>query len=94
MLEITIHFSAVKFIPGDENKDSMTARGLDFEMILHAIGAGKVLAFESHPSRPDQKLLIVEIAGYAVAAPCERRGDAWRIITAYPSRKHHKRYLP
>ena len=22
----------------------------------------------------------------------ERRGDSWRIITAYPSRKHHKIY--
>jgi hypothetical protein len=38
-------------------------------------------------------LLIVEINGYAHAAPCELRGGAWRIITAYPSRKYQKRYL-
>ncbi len=83
----------MKFIPGDEAKGSMKARGLTFEMILTAIAEGRILAFEPHPQRPGQMLLIVEIAGYAVAAPCELRDDAWRIITAYPSRKH-KRHLP
>ncbi len=79
----------MKFIPGDENKDSMTARGLTFEQVANA----PVLAVLPNPGHPGQILLVVEISGYAVAAPCERRGDAWRIITAYPSRKHHKRYL-
>lgn len=36
--------------------------------------------------------LFIEIAGYTYAAPCELRGDRWRIITAYPSRKYHKIY--
>lgn len=32
---------------------------------------------------PCQMLMIVEIAGYAYAAPCERLGDAWRIIAEW-----------
>jgi hypothetical protein len=50
------------------------------------------LAALPNPKYPNQLLLIIEIAGYTYAAPCERRGDSWRIITAYPSRKHHKIY--
>lgn len=68
----------MKFIAGDETKESMKARGLTFEQIATA----PVLAAHPNPGYPDQILLIVEIDGYACAAPCERRGDAWRIITA------------
>ena len=42
----------MKFVPGDEAKGSMKARGLTFEMILTAIADGKILAFEPHPQRP------------------------------------------
>ena len=67
----------------------MKARGLTFEQIALA----PVLDTLPHPIHLNQILLIVEIAGYAYVAPRERRGNAWRIITAYPSRKYHKRYL-
>lgn len=72
-----------------EGKESLKARGITFEQIAMA----PVLDILPNPVHPDQILLIVEIAGYAHVAPCERRGDAWRIITAYPSRKYHKLYL-
>lgn len=84
------HFPGVKFIPGDEAKESLKDRGLTFEMITSA----PVLGFIPNPARQGQMLLIVEIAGYAHVAPCEKRGDAWRIITAYPSRKYQKIFLP
>ena len=80
--------SRVKFIPGDEAKESMKQRGLTFEQVASA----PILAALPNPKYPNQLLLIIEIAGYTYAAPCERRGDSWRIITAYPSRKHHKIY--
>lgn len=85
-----IDFESVKFVPGDEGKESMKDRGLTFEMIASA----PVLGFIPNPARQGQMLLIVEIAGYAHAAPCEMRGNAWRIITAYPSRKYQKMFLP
>ena len=83
------HFSLVRFILGDEGKESMKTRGLTFEQVATA----PVLDTLPNPGHPDQILLIIEIAGYVHVAPCERRGDAWRIITAYPSRKYQKRYL-
>ena len=84
----------MEFVPGDEAKDSLQARGLTFEMILEAIADGKTLDFQPSPTRPGQMLLIVEICGYVHVAACERRGHRWRIITAYPSRKHHKQHHP
>ena len=78
----------VEFSPGDEAKESMKQRGLTFRQVAEA----PILAVIPNPKYPDQLLLIVEIAGYTYAAPCELRGDRWRIITAYPSRKYHKIY--
>lgn len=77
------------FVGGDDAKGSLYARGITFEQIM----AAPILGFIPNPTYLGQMLLIVEIKGYAHAAPCERRGDVWRIITAYPSRKYHKRYL-
>jgi hypothetical protein len=79
----------VEFVSGDNAKKSMAARGITFEQVL----AAPKLDFFPNPIHPDQMLLIVEIDGYAHAAPCEKRGDTWRIITVYPCRKYQKRYL-
>ncbi len=79
----------MKFVPGDDSKESMSRRGLTFEDVTSA----PVLDVIPNPNYPEQILLIVEIDDYAVVAPCERRGDAWRIITAFPSRKFTKSYL-
>ena len=77
-------------MPGDENKQSLKERGLTFEKVLSA----HILGFIPNPVYPEQFLLIVEIEGYAVVAPCENVGnDTWRIITAYQSRKYTKHYL-
>lgn len=79
----------MKFIPGDEAKETLKQRGLTFDQIASA----PILDVIPNPGYPDQLLVILEINGYVHAAPCELRGDSWRIITAYPSRKLHKRYL-
>jgi hypothetical protein len=76
----------MEFEVGDE-KSSMTARGLTFDAILSA----PILAIDPNLNRPGQIFLIVEIDGYAIAAPCKPLGeDRW----AYPSRKHTRQYLP
>ena len=84
----------MEFVAGDETKASLKARGLTFEMILEAIAGGRAIDFHPNPKRPEQMCLIVEIGGYVHVAPCERRAKTWRIITAYPSRKHHKQHHP
>lgn len=82
----------MEFVAGDKTQASLKARGLTFEMILEAIAAGHAIDFHLSPTRPEQ--MHLEIGGYVHVAPCERRGNAWRLITAYPSRKHHKSYRP
>ena len=84
----------MEFVAGVKTKASLKARGLTFEMILKAIAAGHAIDFHPSPTRPEQMHLILEIGGYVHVAPCERRGNTWRLITAYPSRKHHKSYRP
>jgi hypothetical protein len=82
------------FLAGDEFKESLHSRGLTFERVLEAVASGELLDFIPNPvsAYPDQMLLIVKINGYVHAAPCEPKGHDWRIITAFPSRKYHKRY--
>lgn len=84
----------MKFIPGDPNKASLKARGLDFETILSAIAEG-IVEIYPNPKFPGQIVLVAEINGYMHAIPCEPVGaDVWRIITAWPSGKHQKRHKP
>ena len=80
----------MRFHAGDD-KASMAERGLTFQMVMDA----EVLDFVDHPTRPGQKILIVEIDGYAVAAPCKDLGGGdWLIVTAFRNRKYTKHYLP
>ncbi len=81
----------MKFYAGDD-KQSMIDRGLTFQMVMDA----PVIDFVDNPdpARPEQKILIVEIDGYAVAAPCKPlENDEWLIVTAFRSTKYTKKYL-
>jgi hypothetical protein len=79
----------MEFEAGDE-KSSMGARGLTFDMIL----AAPLLAVIPNPKHHEQIILIVNIEGYAIAAPCKPLGEGrWLIVTAYQSRKYTKHYL-
>ncbi len=42
---------------------------------------------------PSQRLLIVEMNGYACVVPFEEREGVIRLITVFPSRKMTKKYL-
>ena len=80
----------MELVAGDETKASLKARGLTFEMILEAIVAGYAIAFHPSPPRPGQMHLILEIGGDVHVAPCERRGNTWRLITAYGSSRAYR----
>ena len=71
-------------------------RGIGFEDVVVAINEDRILDILEHPNRnryPEQKLLIVEIDGYAYVVPFEERGSVIRLITIFPSRKMTKKYL-
>lgn len=79
----------VKFEAGDE-KESMIARGLDFDAIL----AAPVLDWIPNPCHEEQMILVVAIDGYAVAVPCKPFGDdTWLMVTAWYSRKLTRKYF-
>jgi len=82
----------------DEGKNNKLKRErkVSFEKIARIINSGGLIDILDHPNQkkyPGQKLLIININGYAWVVPAERRGNRLRLITAYPSRKYTKRYL-
>lgn len=82
----------------DEGKNSKLKRKreISFEQIAYIINSGGLIDIIDHPNQkkyPGQKLLIVNVNGYAWVVPVEKRGNRLRLITAYPSRKYTKRYL-
>jgi hypothetical protein len=84
----------VRFIPGDENKASLKARGLSFETIIQAIVEKGIAEVYESRRYPGQMIVVVEIHGYMHCVPCEPKGDDMRIITAWPSRKQQTKHNP
>jgi hypothetical protein len=92
-IEKRIPFSKMRFVPGDGSKQSLKARGLNFEMIIEAIATNGIVSAYHRSKYPSQVVLIVNINGYMHCVPCEHRGEEMRLITAWPSRKYQKKYL-
>jgi hypothetical protein len=67
-------------------------RGISFEQIAFLIESGHMLEIEENPKRPNQKIYILEIEGYAVIVPFVEEGNEIFLKTAFPSRKYTKRY--
>lgn len=64
-------------------------RGVTFPMIIEAISEKGILLNFSHPNQeryPRQKVLVVELDGYAYCVPYVVDGDTWFLKTIYPSR--------
>ena len=61
-------------------------------MIESFLASGNILGIEENPGRPNQKIYIVEIEGYAVIVPFVGRDNEIFLKTAFPSRKYTKRY--
>jgi hypothetical protein len=70
--------------------------GVGFEDVLAAIAQMRVLADVLHENAaryPNQRMLVVEIDGYAWAVPYVSEGDRPFFKTLFPSRKFNRRYL-
>jgi len=80
----------------EKNLQLKMRRGVGFEDVVIAINEGRILDVLEHPSKErygGQKLLIVEIGGYAYIVPFEKREGIIRLITVFPNRKMTKKYL-
>lgn len=70
-------------------------RGFGFEDIVEAIDSGGLLDdLRHHNDRyGNQRLLVVNLHGYAVIVPYVEEEDCIFLKTAFPSRKATKHYL-
>lgn len=85
-----------KFDWNPEKSAALKARhGVSFEDVVIAFQDGRLLADTEHPGEAyaHQRLAVVEIDGYAYAAPYVIDGDIRFFKTLYPSRKLQKRFL-
>ncbi len=76
----------------EKNEILKAKRGISFEQIAFLIESGHILGIEENPRRPNQKIYILEIEGYAVIVPFVEEGNEIFLKTAFPSRKYTKRY--
>lgn len=76
----------------EKNEILKAKRGISFDEIAFLIESGQILGIEENPGRSNQKIYILEIENYAFIVPFVERDNEIFLKTAFPSRKHTKRY--
>lgn len=78
----------------DKNETLIRERGISFELVVVAIMEQRILAvLQNRLPKQHQKLLVVEIEGYAYVVPYVEDEETIFLKTVYPSRKPTKEYL-
>ena len=71
-------------------------RGITFDEIVQKIKSGAKVIDTVHPNQtkyPNQKIMIVDVDGYAYLVPYVIDKDEYFLKTIIPSRKATKKYL-
>jgi uncharacterized DUF497 family protein len=79
-----------------KNQIIIQERGISFEEVVFAVMTGGLLDDIKHPNTekyPNQRVLIVELDGYAYIVPYIRMDEMIFLKTVIPSRKATKKYL-
>lgn len=80
-----------------EKNDLLRAeRGISFEAIVVAVEAGALLEVVAHPNPkryPRQKVMVVEVIGYAYLVPFVEEEDHFFLKTIIPSRKATRDFI-
>ncbi len=80
----------------EKNETLFRERGITFEEIVQRIESGAKVIETDHPNKkkyPNQKILIVDVDGYAFLVPCIVDKEEYFLKTIIPSRKATKKYL-
>jgi uncharacterized DUF497 family protein len=80
----------------DKNDLLKQERGVSFEQITVAVEAGGLLEIVLHqnPAKyPRQKIMVVEVAGYAFLVPFVEEEDHFFLKTIIPSRKATRNFI-
>jgi uncharacterized DUF497 family protein len=73
-----------------KNEVLRSKRGVTFPMVIEAIAEKGILldfANANQTKYPNQRVLVVEMEGYAYCVPYAVEGDTWNLKTIYPSRR-------
>jgi len=79
----------------DENKDLKLkiGRNISFQEVSELILTNQYLDILEHPTKPEQKIFVIEIDNYVYAVPFIIDENSNIVLkTVYPSRKLHKKY--
>jgi uncharacterized DUF497 family protein len=77
----------------EKNKWLMRERGISFQEITDTILKGDYIDILENPTRPNQDIFILRFHGYTWVVPFFiDQNENIHLITAFPSRKFHKRY--
>ncbi len=79
----------------EKNKNLAGERGITFEEIVQRIESGAKVIETDHPNKEkysNQKILIIDVEGYAYLVPCVRDKNEYFLKTIIPSRKATKKY--
>ena len=75
----------------EKNEKLLNERGMSFYMVIEAIAEKGILLNLDHPDQkgyPNQKIIVVNIDGYAYCVPyVVQENDVWFLKTIYPNRK-------
>ena len=74
----------------EKNKVLAKSRGITFEEIIQKISSGSKVIETDHPNKkkyPNQKIMIVDVEGYAYLVPYVLDKDECFLKTIIPSRK-------
>ena len=80
----------------EKNEVLAKERGITFEEIVQRIESGTKVIEAYHPIKkkyPNQKILIIDVDGYAYLVPCVIDKNEYFLKTIIPSRKATKKYL-
>ena len=80
----------------EKNETLARERGITFEEIVQRIESGAKVIETDHPNKekyPNQKILIIDMEGYAYLVPCVIDKNEYFLKTIIPSRKATKKYL-
>lgn len=88
----------MKFFTWDieKNERLKRERGISFEEIVFHVERGDILDILEHPNQErygGQRILVMDIEGYAYLVPYLESGDSVILKTIIPSRKATRRYL-
>ncbi len=79
----------------EKNEILARERGITFEEIVQRIESGAKAIETDHPNKekyPNQKILIIDVEGYAYLVPCVIDKNEYFLKTIIPSGKATKKY--